>query len=49
MEFPHYLATFTLLRNWIGFCHGQILIETATYFYGFGGLTQTGSLLIKGQ
>ncbi len=22
---------FTLLRNWIGFCHGQILIETATH------------------
>ncbi len=22
---------FTLLYNWIGFCHGQILIETATH------------------
>ena len=22
---------FTLLRNWIGFCYGQILIETATH------------------
>ena len=21
------------LRNWIGFCHGQILIETATHSY----------------
>ncbi len=24
---------FTLLRNWIGFCHGQILIEAATHSY----------------
>ena len=24
---------FTLLCNWIGFCHGQILIETATHSY----------------
>ena len=22
---------FTLLHNWIGYCHGQILIETATH------------------
>ncbi len=24
---------FTLLRNWIGLCHGQILIVTATHSY----------------
>ncbi len=24
-------VTFNLIPNWIGFCHGQILIETATY------------------
>ncbi len=26
---------FTLLCNWIGFCHGQILIETATHSWSF--------------
>ena len=30
---------FTLLHNWIGFCHGQILMETATYFF-IGGFSQ---------
>ena len=28
-----FLYMFTLLHNWISFCHGQILIETATRSY----------------